>query len=156
MDLSDEAERLRELIISCIDPARPDEERTEARAEIARDFPYADAADLLGDLTLDPATPPAAASAVLQILYVGARKGLEAATPDAFGRVMASRHAGMALKTQALLHLLLLDLDEAERCALRHLPSMMTLVQAERLHRTQLGPDLDAVYDEALLHLLPA
>lgn len=154
MDLSNDAS-LKSLFQRCTDPSISEEARLEAASLIAKRYPYQDLVGPLGDLIVDPTTMPAAASFALRVLYVGMRKLPQCATTVlALLRVIANARVEAALRTQAFIHLLLFDIDTAELAAVRYMPTMMTLVRAERLYPTIRRGGGDAAYEEATLKLL--
>lgn len=154
MDLSND-EWLKSLFRRCADPSISEEARLEAASLIAKRYPYQDLVNPLSDLIVDPATPPPTVSFALRVLYVGMRKWPALAMAiGAFCRIIDAERADVALRTQAFIHLLLLDIDAAEAAAKRSMPAMLTLVQAERLYPTIRREDADAAYEEATLKLL--
>lgn len=143
------------LFLRCTDASLDEAARQEAATAISNGYRFHEMIAPLSDLVVDGATPPAAASFALRVLYVGTRKwpSLETAL-GAFRRAIADARLPLELKTQAFLHLLLLDLDEAESWAYRAMPAMLPLVRAERLYPTLRRETAGAAYEEATLKLL--
>jgi len=154
MDLSQDT-WLRALLLRCTDASLPEQARLDAAARIAKDYQYHELVHPIAGMLVDPAMPAAAVSFALRVLYVGMRKWPQLAMAlNAFRRTIAAKDVDLNLRTQAFMHLLLLDLDAAEKAAEAAMPEMLPLVRAERLYPTIRPETADAAYEEATLKLL--
>ena len=156
MDLPSQ-ETLQQLLIRIRNPELSAETH-EATADVIRErFPIASCASEYAHVACYGAVADDVASFILRVLYVHGRKSPEAADPkETFRKIMGDARRSRELRTQAFLHLLLLDIDLAERAAHAAMPEMASIVAVERRYPTiRRVDDLeDAPYEEATLKLL--
>ena len=156
MDLSSQ-ETLQQLLIRLTDPDLSDQAHAAAAERIRERFPIEDWSDEYAHIACYGRIEDRLISFILRILYVQACRDPDDPEPkEAFLKFMAERSRAQELRTQAFLHLLLLDIDLAERAAASAMPEMKSLVAVERRYPTIRPVDdpEDAPFEEAMLKLL--
>jgi hypothetical protein len=89
------------------------------------------------------------------VLYVYGCKFPEAPEPiGSFVTVMRMKRRSVKLRTQAFMHLLLMNVVAAETAARLYMPAMVTLAVTERCYPTFRRDDADSAYEEAMLKSL--
>jgi hypothetical protein len=154
MDLTT-PETLRQLLARVRDPELSAEAHAEAAERLRELYPVERCVRAYADFACHGVAEAATVSFALRILYVHGRRRPDAREPkEAFRKIVAGRERPPELRTQAFLHLLLLDLDAAERAAEAHMPEMLVLTRAECLYPTVRPSGADAAYEEAAIVLL--
>ncbi len=156
MDLSSQ-ETLQQLLLRLTDPELSSETHAAAAARIRERFPIEDWSDEYAHIVCHGLVDDGLIAFILRILYVQACRDPDDPEPkEAFLKVMAGRSRSRELRTQAFLHLLLLDIDLAERAAAASMPEMAALAAVERRYPTirRLDDPVDAAFEEATLKLL--
>ena len=152
MDLP--TETLQQLLLRMTDPGLPLEARLGVAERVRERFPIEAHVHEYARIARFAPLRDEAASFVLRVLYVCARTWPERPEPkDAFRAVIGAPRS-RALRTQAFIHLLLLDIDAAEAAARAWKPEMLVLVEAERRFPTLRRETPDAAFEEATLQLL--
>jgi len=156
MDLPSQ-ETLQQLLIRIRNPELSMETHEAAADAIRERFPIESCAEEYAYVACHGTVTDDVASFILRVLYVHGRKCPEAADPkETFRKIMGQTRRSQELRTQAFLHLLLLDIDLAERAALAVMPEMAAVAAVERRYPTirRVDDPEDAPYEEATLKLL--
>ena len=156
MDLSSQ-ETLQQLLVRLTDPELSSEAHIAAASRIRDLFPIEDWSDEYARIACHALIEERHVAFILRILYVRGRKDPDDPEPkEAFRKVMGAKDRSRELRTQAFLHLLLLDIDLAERAAASVMPEMTAVAAVERRYPTirHVGDPADAPYEEAMLKLL--
>lgn len=154
MDLTT-PETLRQLLARVRDPELSPEAHVEAAERLRERYPVDRCVRDYAEFACHGVAEASTVSFALRILYVHGRRQPDAPEPKAaFQRIVAGRERSPEIRTQAFLHLLLLDLEAAERAAEASMPEMLILTRAERLYPTVRPTGADAAFEEAALFLL--